>query len=183
MADADFTRLVDDHYAGLYRFALSLARSAADASDLTQQTFLRWATHGASLRDPAKAKSWLFTTLYREFLRTRRRFGREQSLDETFADTGVEPAADDTPDLTARLDGQTVIEALQEVEETFRAPLTLFYLQDLSYLEIAESLELPIGTVMSRLSRGKVRLRAALARRQDVRTVIPFPSPDSARRP
>ncbi len=179
MADAAFTRLVDDHYAGLYRFALSLSRSSADASDLTQQTFLRWATHGASLRDQTKAKSWLFTTLYREFLRTRRRSGREESLDETFESTGAEPAAEDGPDLEARLDGQTVIEALQEVEETFRAPLTLFYLQDLSYLEIAETLDLPIGTVMSRLSRGKIRLRAALARRQDERTVIPFPVPPS----
>ena len=179
MADAAFTRLVDDHYAGLYRFALSLSRSSADASDLTQQTFLRWATHGATLRDQSKGKSWLFTTLYREFLRTRRRSGREQSLDETFEATGVEPAAEDSPDLELRLDGQTVIEALQDVEESFRAPLTLFYLQDLSYIEIAETLDLPIGTVMSRLSRGKIRLRTALSRRQDDRTVIPFPVPPS----
>ena len=64
----DFDNLVDLHYAGLYRFALSLARDENHAADLTQQTFYIWAAKGHQLQDRSKAKSWLYTTLHREFL-------------------------------------------------------------------------------------------------------------------
>jgi len=79
-------------------------------------------------------------------------------------------------DLVSKMDAPLVLEALQEVDSTFREPLTLFYLQDLSYLEIAEILSIPIGTVMSRLSRGKAQLRAALARKESGARgqVVPF---------
>jgi RNA polymerase sigma-70 factor (ECF subfamily) len=73
------------------------------------------------------------------------------------------------------MDAQLVMEALQEVEPVFREPLTLFYLQDFSYLEIAEVLSVPIGTVMSRLSRGKAHLRARLAEKAKGGKIIEFP--------
>lgn len=171
MHDEAFSRLVDAHYAGLYRFALSLARNPSDASDLTQQTFFIWARKGHSLRDPGKAKTWLFTTLYREFLRTRRRESRITPLEETL---GAELEAPDVDlDAITRLDAQLVMAALQEVDTVFREPLTLFYLQDLSYLEIAEILGVPIGTVMSRLSRGKAQLRSLLTRNKA--RIVEFP--------
>ncbi|MSU69832.1 MAG: RNA polymerase sigma factor [Opitutaceae bacterium] len=164
MSSEFFTQLVDAHYSSLHRFALSLARNSADAGDLVQQTFFIWATKGHGLREAAKAKSWLFTTLYREFLRGRRRDSRAISL-EDLPPGETEIAAEDV-DRVARLDAATVMAALQTVDEGFRAPLTLFYLEDLSYQEIAGALEVPIGTVMSRLSRGKAQLRAALAREE-----------------
>ncbi|KAB2643268.1 MAG: RNA polymerase sigma factor [Verrucomicrobia bacterium] len=164
MSNEVFTQLVDTHYSALYRFALSLARNGADAGDLVQQTFFIWATKGASLRDSAKAKSWLFTTLYREFLRGRRRDARATSLEDL--PPGEQEIASEDRDRVARLDGATVMAALQSVDEVFRAPLTLFYLEDLSYVEIAEALEVPIGTVMSRLSRGKAQLRGALEKEE-----------------
>jgi RNA polymerase sigma factor (sigma-70 family) len=162
MSNQAFTQLVDAHYAALYRFALSLARNSADAGDLVQQTFFIWATKGHGLREMAKAKSWLFTTLYREFLRGRRRDQRASAIEDL--PPGQRDIAAEEIDHVARLDAATVMVALQGVDEVFRAPLTLFYLEDLSYQEIAEALEVPIGTVMSRLSRGKAQLRAILAR-------------------
>ena len=73
MSSEAFIQLVDAYYTPLYRFALSLTKNTADAGDLTQQTFFIWAKQGHALRDAGKAKAWLFTTLYREFLQGRRR--------------------------------------------------------------------------------------------------------------
>lgn len=167
-----FAQLVDAHYAALYRFALSLARNSADAGDLVQQTFFIWATKGHGLRESGKAKSWLFTTLYREFLRGRRRDSRATSIEE-LPGGEADIVAEDL-DRVAKLDAPTVMAALQSVDDVFRAPLTLFYLQELSYQEIAATLDVPIGTVMSRLSRGKAQLRAALAENGQAK-VVSFP--------
>lgn len=174
MGEDAFTATVDRYYAALYRFALSLARNQADACDLTQQTFYVWATKGHTLRDAAKAKTWLFTTLYREFLRGRRRDTRLTSLEDL--PPGENEIADEEIDRVRQLDGALVLEALGQVEELFRAPLTLFYLEELSYQEIADALGVPIGTVMSRLSSGKAQLRAALAAQTKGAQVVPFPA-------
>ena len=121
----------------------------------------------------AKAKSWLFTPWSRECLRGKRRDSRSSSLEElppAEADVAAEEG-----DRVARMDAAAVVEALQSVDEVFRAPLTLFYLEELSYQEIADTLEVPIGTVMSRLSRGKSQLRAAVARAEPaIAKVVPF---------
>ena len=174
MSNESFSQLVDAHYVSLYRFALSLARREADACDLVQQTFYIWATKGEALREMSKAKSWLFTTLYREFLRGRRRDSRATSIEDL--PPGEQDIAAEDVDRVARLDAATVVSALQSVDEVFRAPLTLFYLEDLSYLEIADALDVPIGTVMSRLSRGKTQLRAALEHEASAAQskVVPF---------
>lgn len=154
-----FQQLVDAWYDPLYRFALSLSRNGDDALDLTQQTFARWAEKGHGLRDATKAKSWLFTVLYREFLNTRRQRQRETPpADEGFFDDL--PAEERTAQAAA--EGQDALAALQQIDPTFRAPVVLFYLENHSYLEIAEILGVPIGTVMSRISRGKEQLRRKL---------------------
>lgn len=169
----DFQLLVDRHYAALYRFGLSLSGSGDAASDLVQQTYYLWAEKGHQLRDATKAKSWLFTTLYREYLTTYRRNVRHPQVE-------LEDAASELPTIEPQvldeLDGATVVHSLTEVDEVFRAPLTLFYLEELSYKEIADVLNVPIGTVMSRLSRGKEQLRKLLmdARSRGVRNVLPF---------
>src|SRR6266705_4625147 len=158
MREPDFQQLVDRQYAPLYRFALSLSKSEADAADLTQQTFFLWASKGGQLRDRSKAKSWLFTTLYREFLGRRR---HEVRFPKVELDDVHEEEMSISPNVNA-FDSATMLQALHEVEEPFRAPLTLFYLEQCSYQEIAHILEVPIGTVMLRLSRGKALLRQRL---------------------
>ena len=175
----DFEQLVDRHYAPLYRFAFSLAKSAGEAADLTQQTFYLWAAKGHQLRDRAKVKSWLFTTLYREYVSTYRHNTKFQHVELVDEMPDIPSIA---PSIFNDIDGGTVISALAQVEETFRAPLTLFYLEELSYKEIADVLEVPIGTVMSRLSRGKAQLRQLLLddRGSTVRKIIPIATPNSA---
>ena len=154
---SEFAELVDAHYQPLFRFGYSLTRCPERAADLVQETFCIWAEKNAQLKDRSKAKTWLFTTLHREFLGQRRKLARfsDEPLDEWIeaAETGSDTDAE------RQMDGQRAVDLLSEMDEMYRAPLALFYLQQHSYKEIAEILEVPIGTVMSRLSRGKEMLR------------------------
>ena len=158
--ELDFESLVARYYEPLYKFAFSLSRDEADACDLTQQTFFVWATKGHQLRDPARVKTWLFTTLHRQFLESRRRATH-------FPHTELESAGADLPVTQSvtisQLDAAQVLHALAKVDEVFQAPVALFYLEDCSYREIAEILEVPMGTVKSRIARGIGQLQKLLA--------------------
>jgi len=175
MPPPSFQCLVDTHYESLFRFGRSLAGNANDAADLTQQTFFIWAKKGHSLRDVAKAKSWLFTTLYREFLKQNR---RSQRIDYREHDKIERTAPPTEPDWLDSLDATLVVETLSKLDEAFRVPLALFYLEESSYKEIAAILEIPLGTVMSRLSRGKRQLRRLLHDAIETRPerIVPLPS-------
>jgi RNA polymerase sigma-70 factor, ECF subfamily len=160
MADnRDFEALVADYYRPLYQFAFTLTRDEADACDLTQQTFCIWANKGHQLRDKSKVKTWLFTTLHREFLGSRRRQVR-------FPQFEIESIATELPVIQPpsinQLDTSHLLAALAHLDELYQAPVALFYLQDYSYNEIAEVLEIPVGTVKSRLARGIGRLHDLL---------------------
>ena len=154
-----FEALVSAHYEPLFRFAMSLTRSESDAQDLTQQTFFIWATKGHQLRDVTKVKTWLFTTLHRAFFAARRKQSR-------FALEELEAVAEQLPVLSPEpanhLDCAHVLPALARVDEVYQAAVALFYLEDCSYKEIAAILEVPIGTVKSRIARGIAQLRQIL---------------------
>jgi RNA polymerase sigma factor (sigma-70 family) len=161
MADRlDFESLVACHYEPLYQFAFSLTCSEAESYDLTQQTFCIWAAKGQQLRDLSKVKTWLFTTLQREFLSSRRRQSRFPHIELQTAEAELPEI---TPGAVSQLDLEQVMAKLALVDEVYHAPIALFYLQDYSYKEIAEILEVPIGTVKSRLARGLRRLQHLLA--------------------
>ena len=151
--------IVSEFYAPLYRFALSLARNESEAADLTQQTFFILAHRSHQIRDISKIKCWLFTTLRREFLRNARHQSSHPEV-EFLPDHHDSPIVDAAALRMA--DVGIVLDALKKVDETYRTALELFYLAELSYREIADILEIPIGTVMSRLSRGKDQLKALL---------------------
>jgi RNA polymerase sigma-70 factor (ECF subfamily) len=156
MPGPDFETVVSSYYAPLYRFAFSLTSSEADACDLAQQTFYLWATKGHQLRDPAKVKSWLFTTLHRAFLGTRRSQTRFPHFELTEMETELPVIA---PETARQLDAAQAVEALGRIEDVYRAPVALFYLEDCSYQEIADILEVPLGTVKSRMARGLTQLK------------------------
>ncbi len=161
--DLEFAKLVDRHYGPLYRFAFSLARTEADACDLVQETYYIWMRKRGQIRDSTRIKSWLFTTLHREFLQTCRRNSRHPAveLDEVEGDLQLVTEAN-----WNQLDARQIALTIDQIDECFRAPLALFYIEDFSYEEIAGALGIPLGTVKSRLSRGITQLRSQLA--QDI---------------
>jgi RNA polymerase sigma-70 factor (ECF subfamily) len=157
--ELDYEQIVALHHADLYRFAFSLASNPDDAAELTQETYVRLLNKSWQLRDPARVKSWLFTTLYRTFLGWKRRENRFPHFEVLSVESELPPLM---PEVANGMDGETAMDSVLDLEEHFRAPLVLYYLQCLTYREIAEVLDVPIGTVMSRMSRGKELLRQRL---------------------
>ena len=156
----DLQAIVSETYAALYRFGLALARNENEAADLTQETFLILAKRQHQIREPDQIKTWLFTTLRREFLR---------KIQTHIAHLEVELPPEDhellaiDPDTLRSIDARTALAALARIDDNYRSAVELFYLAGLSYKEIAATLGVPIGTVMSRLARGKEQLRHILA--------------------
>jgi len=159
MTEKAFRQIVEQWYDPLYRFAYSLCRNPDDALDRTQNTFFKLAQNADSIRDQKRIKSWLFSVLHREFIDDYR---HEHRFPKTSLHHVTLSATSSPPPRAEGIDATQALRCLKQLEPRFRAPLTLFYLQDFSYKEIAETLDIPIGTVMSRLRRAKDRLRDLL---------------------
>jgi RNA polymerase sigma-70 factor (ECF subfamily) len=154
----DLRSLVADHGEVLYRYAYRLTGSVADAEDLVQQTYLVAVGKMDQLRDPAAARGWLFAVLRHAWLKSKRRPSPRVSSE---LDLDISLLAVELPDHFA-IEPDELLSALEELPDEFRLVLVSFYFEDCSYKQIAERLELPIGTVMSRLSRAKQYLRTRL---------------------
>lgn len=158
--------LVERNYAAVYRYAFRLAGCAASAEDITQDVFMKAIAHLDQLRSGDAERGWLLSITRREFMRWLRQVarpavGRASSLDEETVPTADLNAAAPTP----ALDNQDWVQAaLSQLNEDARVALLMYYFEDLSYAEIAQQLQIPIGTVMSRLSRGREHLRQGLER-------------------
>jgi RNA polymerase sigma-70 factor (ECF subfamily) len=151
-------RLVDDYYVPLYRYAYRLSGSSADAEDLTQEAFCKAQLNFSQLRDPARAKPWLYSILRNAYLHRARAERQQPCIPLEGVGDVVEPLPPSLPDI----DPERLQQALNELPEAFRTPIILYYFEDFGYREIAEQMDLPLGTVMSRLARAKAALRTRL---------------------
>jgi RNA polymerase sigma-70 factor, ECF subfamily len=149
----------------VFTLARYLMRNAADAEDAVQECYLRALRHFDSFRGPAM-KPWLLAILRNvcnaEFARRASSSGAESpALDEADAAPWQEPQRSPEAELLRRQDGATIRRLVAELPQPFREIVVLRDINNLSYREIAEAAGVPVGTVMSRLARGRSMLRAA----------------------
>ena len=150
--------LVDEHYRAVFGYAYRLSGSVIESKDLTQQTFMLAQTNLTQLREPRAARGWLYTIARHEFLRRRPAspWVTLEDLPEPISSEGETSWPD------GELTSEQLQAALNELPVEFRVPVVLFYFENLSYRDIAQHLNLPLGTIMSRLSRAKTQLRRKL---------------------
>lgn len=167
-----FEKLVLDHLNMLYAVALRLTRNAADAQDLTQNTVVKALRFHDRYKDGTYIKAWLLTILRNTFINEYRRKVRRPDFVELTGseaaattapdpDVPFEPEEDNRSDLLELLDDE-VRAAIETLPGEFRLAVIMADLEDKSYREIAEAVGCPLGTVMSRLYRGRRLLRQRL---------------------
>ena len=168
----EFESLVLEHLEMMYAVALRLTRNAADAQDLTQNTLVKALRFHNKFKEGTYIKAWLLTILRNTFINEYRRKVRRPTFvelsgaepaEERMPDPEVsfEPEPGSTSDLLELLDDE-VKEAVESLPEDFRYAVIMADLEDKSYKEIAEAMDCPLGTVMSRLYRGRKLLRVRL---------------------
>ena len=158
--DSEIETAVGEHYDGLLNFATSLTKDRDLARDLVQHTFMQMTRYRSSLRDKAKLRSWLNQILYRDFLKRRRKNQRlviEEDDSPTFTHLEAAPERKLFDD-----EIEAVRAGVDRLDAVFRDAVRLRYFDGLDYAEIAERLKVPVGTVMSRLSRARKRLAEML---------------------
>jgi RNA polymerase sigma-70 factor (ECF subfamily) len=150
---------VPAHVDELYRFALRLTRNADGARDIVHESVLRALQHESVVRDP---QAWLFQIIYRTFISHRRDEQRRGTPDENAWCDETEPASLVDP-LPALITTEDVRRAVDTLPETFRAMVWLGDAERVRLREIAEILDCPLGTVASRLARGRQEVRRLLS--------------------
>ena len=178
-----FEELVLPHLGHLYRLAVRLKGSAQDAEDLVQETCVKALRAFPTLRQPGAVRAWLCRILTRLVFDRHRAEPRELAVGDLEAldrfslydlvwDEDPFPYSENLhQDFLAQFDDEEVRKALLALPEAYRVPLVLLYVEDLSYKELADMLECPIGTIMSRLHRGRKILERELwecARRRGI---------------
>ncbi len=168
--DAEFERVALPWMNDVYRFAYSLTRNESDAQDLVQETFLRAFRSWHTFQPGSDARRWLFTICRNAFLRSRERTRHEVDLEDgdtealALATRHRDMLVDGTDRALAQIDLRPALtSALEQLQEPFRSAVILVDVEDQSYDAAAEILGVPIGTVRSRLFRGRRQLQERLA--------------------
>ncbi len=158
----EFKQLTYPHMRLLYNVAVRYCGNAFDAEDIVQETYLAAFKNFHQLREKSKCKSWLLKILRNNFLKSYHKHKSMQKLNETdyieFLETGMTGNEADTL-LFSESGRQAVQQAVDRLPVKYKEILTLYYLDEMLYKDIADSLDIPIGTVMSRLTRAREKLK------------------------
>ena len=166
-----FTNEVLKHAGGLKRFALSLCHNQHNAEDLVSETVLKAYQNFSFIKDHTKIKSWLYKILYNQFVSMHRKSSRMKQVDlserdgdnfslfENLTATGIE---DPEKNFLQKLTAASVQKAIEELPLIFKQALVLSDMEQFSYNEISKILDIPIGTVRSRIARAREQLEKSL---------------------
>jgi RNA polymerase sigma-70 factor, ECF subfamily len=161
-----FEELAMPLFAKLYNFAHWLTQDRAAAEDLVQETYMKALRGFSSFQQGTNSRAWMYKILRNTFLTTQAglKAGSFVSFDSD-DDKPAEPVAPETPEsvLLARVELGTIQNALEKLPVKFREIILLCDVEEMSYQEIGETLGIPAGTVMSRLSRARKAMRELLA--------------------
>jgi RNA polymerase sigma-70 factor (ECF subfamily) len=150
------------HVEVIFRCACRLSRKVHDAEDLTQETFYFAIKNFNQLKDHDKAKNWLFSILKNLFLKDIEKNKKKVDIHFDSVSNSLSAKTNLENDYLVLEARKAVREGLGKLDDRLKRPIEMFYYERLSYKEIADKLELPIGTVMSRIARGKVYLKREL---------------------
>ncbi|WP_115717588.1 RNA polymerase sigma factor [Gallaecimonas mangrovi] len=153
----DIDQLLTAQLPGLRRFALSLSKSPFDADDLVQTTVEKAIAGWDKKHNDGELRSWLFAILYRHFIDGQRRQSRFGKLLQLFSSEEPQSAS-----LEQHLDQHHSLALFAQLPEAQRSILLLVSVEGMSYQQVSETLAVPIGTVMSRLSRARQAYRSLL---------------------
>jgi RNA polymerase sigma-70 factor (ECF subfamily) len=186
MADpATFAEQAMPYMSSLYAAAMRMTRNPSDAEDLVQETYLRAYRGFSGFREGTNLKAWLYKILTNTYInqyRAKKRRPEQVDLDETedfylYRRLGGLEAADalrsPESEVLDQIPDATVKEALEALPEQFRMAVILADIEGFSYKEIAEILDVPIGTVMSRIHRGRKALQKSLWKFAEERNLLP----------
>ncbi len=170
-----FKELTYPHLGFLYNVALKYSGTPYDAEDLVQETMYTAYRKFYQLREESKCRSWLFMILRSHFLKEKRQEIKRPYLDDGdgyLKNVTSGSGADLSEKLEKKMTKAEVHRVLTLIPEKFKSPLILYYMDEMTYQEISEYLDIPIGTVMSRLARGKKYMKNELMRRAKGTSVV-----------